>query len=133
MTSSPNRSVTGMPELNSAFRLPTNKFDDMTSAVHYALETTRAIAVCPFHLDVVIRVDDNAAETHAYRRAKNLQRIHEKPWNAEALRREFKRQLSEAADRHCPRCIREVRPARSERVAPAPRSRTFCCLEITLR
>ena len=30
--------------------------DDLGSAVHYALETTHAIAVCPFHLDLTIRM-----------------------------------------------------------------------------
>jgi hypothetical protein len=39
--------------------------DDLASVVRYALETTRATAVCPLHPDVTIRVGDDAAETHA--------------------------------------------------------------------
>ena len=30
--------------------------DDLSAAVRYALETTRATAECPFHMGVVIRV-----------------------------------------------------------------------------
>ena len=30
--------------------------DDLSATVHYALETTRAVAVCPFHSEVTIRV-----------------------------------------------------------------------------
>jgi hypothetical protein len=32
--------------------------DNLSSAVRYALETTRAVAVCPFHCDVIIRIGD---------------------------------------------------------------------------
>jgi hypothetical protein len=39
--------------------------DNLTSAVRYALETTRARVVCPFHADVTIRAGDDAAETQA--------------------------------------------------------------------
>ena len=41
-----------------------NYADDLGSAVHYARETTHAIAVCPFHLDVTIRIGDDPAESH---------------------------------------------------------------------
>ena len=43
-----------------------NWTDDLASAVRYSLVTTRAIAVCPFHENVTIRVGDDAAESHAY-------------------------------------------------------------------
>ena len=33
--------------------------------MRYALETTRATAVCPFHLDVTVRLGDYNAESHA--------------------------------------------------------------------
>ena len=78
--------------------------EDLNSAVRYALETTHAVAVCPFHLDVVIRLGDDAAETHALMRAKNVRRSNGRPWNEQALRSEFKRQLGQAADHHCPLC-----------------------------
>ena len=54
--------------------MSTNVFnqDDLASVVRYALETTRATAVCPFHLTVTIRVGDDGAETHAYIRAGEL-------------------------------------------------------------
>jgi hypothetical protein len=35
--------------------------DNLAAAVHYALETTRATAVCPFHSNVTVRVGDDAA------------------------------------------------------------------------
>lgn len=39
--------------------------DDLTAVVRYALDTTRATIVCPFHDEVIIRVGDDAAESHA--------------------------------------------------------------------
>ena len=78
-----------------------NRFaDDLSSAVHYALETTRAIAVCPFHLDVTIRIGDDAAVA----RARKLVKSDGTTWEGEVLRKEFGRQLSKAADRCCPYC-----------------------------
>jgi hypothetical protein len=81
-----------------------NHADDLGSAVHYALETTHAIAVCPFHLDLTIRVGDDAAESHALARARKLVRSDGTTWEGEALRREFRLQLESAADRYCPHC-----------------------------
>lgn len=81
-----------------------NDSEDLKSAVRYALETTHAVAICPFHLNVVIRVGDDAAETHAVLRAKKLRGSDGRPWSEQALRREIKRQLGEAADHHCPFC-----------------------------
>ncbi|MEH2671978.1 hypothetical protein DXU07_21955 [Bradyrhizobium elkanii] len=78
--------------------------NDLRSAVHYALETTRAVAVCPFHLDVLVRVGDDAAENHAFARARKLIKCDGTTWEGEALRKEFERQLGKAADRYCPRC-----------------------------
>lgn len=48
--------------------------DDLAAVVRYALETTRATMVCPFHEEVVIRVGDDAAESHAFERAKRIVR-----------------------------------------------------------
>src|SRR5215212_1041462 len=75
-----------------------NHADDLTAAVRHALETTRATAACPFHWDVIIRVGDDAAETHAFERARKIIRSDGTAWASEALREEFRRQLSEAAD-----------------------------------
>ena len=44
-----------------------NYTDDLSAAVRYALETTRATAECPFHQGVVIRVGDDAAESQCSR------------------------------------------------------------------
>ena len=82
-----------------------NYADNLSSAVRYALETTRAIAVCPFHLDVIIRIGDDAAETRAFVRARKLVKSNGKSWQAGALQKEFKLQLSKAADRYCPHCV----------------------------
>ncbi|MDH2348623.1 MULTISPECIES: hypothetical protein [unclassified Bradyrhizobium] len=46
--------------------------DDRSATVHYALETTRAVAVCPFHSEVTVRVGDDAAESHAFERANRI-------------------------------------------------------------
>ena len=80
-------------------------FEDLSAAVRYALETTRATAACPFHPDVTIRVGDDAAERHALERAKRIIKKDGTHWNWEALREEFKHQLSKAADGQCPRCV----------------------------
>jgi hypothetical protein len=78
--------------------------NDLASAVRYALETTRATAVCPFHPTVTIRVGDDGAETHAYVRAHKIRKSDGTTWDREVLLREFKRQLDEAADGVCPDC-----------------------------
>jgi hypothetical protein len=82
----------------------TNHRDNLSEAVHYALETTRATAVCPFHLDVIIRIGDDSAESHAFERAKRIVKSNGTHWDGEALRQEFQRQLSKAADGQCPLC-----------------------------
>jgi len=81
--------------------------DDLSSAVRYVLETTHAIAACPFHLDVSFFMGDEAAETHAFIRAKKLVRSDDKTWEGKALRQEFRRQLNEAADGCCPHCTQD--------------------------
>jgi hypothetical protein len=78
--------------------------DSLQSAVRYALLTTRAITVCPFHPEVIMRVGDDAAETHAYYRAKNIVKSDGTSWEHEDLMDEMVRQLTDAADGACPRC-----------------------------
>jgi hypothetical protein len=80
--------------------------DDLTAVVRYALDTTRATIVCPFHDEVIIRVGDDAAESHAFERAKRIVRSDGRTWEGKALRDEFSRQLASAADAYCPRCSR---------------------------
>ena len=48
------------------------EIDDLELAMRNVLLTTRATAVCPFHQEVTIRVGDDAAETHAFYRARNI-------------------------------------------------------------
>lgn len=78
--------------------------NDLSAVVRYALETTRAIAVCPFHSDVMIRIGDDAAESHAWTRARHIIKSDGTNWKAEALGEEFCHELGKAADRCCPRC-----------------------------
>ena len=78
--------------------------DDLVCVVRYALETTRATAICPFHLNVTVRVGDDAAESHAWNRARNVTKSDGMRWNGEAIRQEFDRQFGKAADSHCPQC-----------------------------
>ncbi len=79
--------------------------DDLSDVVRYALESTRATAVCPFHADVTIRIGDDAQESHALERAKRIVKSDGKVWDREVLRKEFEQQLGQAADRYCPRCV----------------------------
>jgi cytidylate kinase len=79
--------------------------DNLELAVRHALSTTRATAVCPFHPDVTIRIGDDAAETHAFYRARNLVRSDGTGWDHTVLMEEISRQLADAADRVCPQCV----------------------------
>jgi hypothetical protein len=81
--------------------------DDLESAVRHALLTTRAIAACPFHPGGMIRVGDDAAETHAFYRARNLVKSDGTGWDHDLLMQEIARQLDDAADRVCPQCSGE--------------------------
>jgi hypothetical protein len=81
-----------------------NWTDDLASAVRYSLVTTRAIAVCPFHGNVTIRVGDDAAESHAHMRASKIVKSDSTTWGHEVLNEEISRQLSEATDEVCPEC-----------------------------
>jgi hypothetical protein len=78
--------------------------DDLEALVRHALLTTRATVVCPFHPEVIIRVGDDAAETHAYFRARNIVKSDGTSWEHEDLMDEMARQLADAADGACPRC-----------------------------
>ncbi|MET4177278.1 hypothetical protein ABIB99_008402 [Bradyrhizobium sp. LA6.1] len=80
--------------------------EDLAAVVRYALDTTRATMVCPFHEEVVIRVGDDAAESHAFERAKRIVRSDGEGWPSDALREEFGRQLGTAEDGRCPECDR---------------------------
>jgi hypothetical protein len=80
--------------------------DNLDSTVRYALETTRATAVCPFHSDVTVRVGDDAAESHAFARARKIIKSDDTMWKREVLMEEIERQLVDAADGECPQCAR---------------------------
>jgi hypothetical protein len=102
-----DNSPCGRPDLTSKRRLfmsENSRTDDLASAVRYALETTRAMAICPFHEHVTIRVGDDDAEKHTYLRACNVVKSDGKSWEREVLREEIKRQLGDAADGTCPKC-----------------------------
>jgi hypothetical protein len=81
-----------------------NPTDDLVFVVRYALTTTRAIVVCPFHEHVTIRVGDNAQERHAYLRASNIVKSDGSTWGRDVLHQEIERQLVDAADGTCPEC-----------------------------
>jgi hypothetical protein len=81
--------------------------DNLETAVRNALLTTRATAACPFHPHVTIRVGDDAAETHAFYRARNLVRCGGTGWDHDLLIQEISRQLADAADGECPQCSGE--------------------------
>ena len=67
-------------------------------------ETTRATAVCPFHNEVIVRVGDDAAESHAFERAMRVVKSDGSTWDSEALSHELGCQLASAADGQFPRC-----------------------------
>lgn len=54
--------------------------DHLTAVVRCALDTTRATIVCPFHDEVIIRVGDDAVESHAFERAKRIVRSDGRTW-----------------------------------------------------
>ena len=83
--------------------------DNLEVAVCNALLTTRALAPCPFHPEVRIRIGDDAAETHAFYRARNLAKSDGSGWDHELLTQEIARQLAEATERVCPHCCAETR------------------------
>lgn len=83
---------------------PNIQSDDLAAVVHYALDTTRATITCPFHDEVTIRVGDDAAESHAFERAKRVLKSDGTAWEPKALREEFGRQLALATDGRCPKC-----------------------------
>ncbi|HEV2153157.1 hypothetical protein [Bradyrhizobium sp.] len=83
--------------------------DNLQSTVRYALLTTRATTVCPFHPDVIIRVGDDGAETHAYYRARNIIKSDGTCWDHDDLMEEIASQLVQAADGECPRCRQHLR------------------------
>jgi hypothetical protein len=85
-----------------------NHAGDLSASVCYALETTRAVADYPFHSEVIIRVD--AAESHAFERAKRIVKSDGTTWKTKALRNKISRQLGEAADRTYPQCTAPVDP-----------------------
>jgi hypothetical protein len=82
--------------------------DNRESAMRYALLTTRAVAVCPFHPKVMIRVGDGDVETDAYYRARSITKSDGACWAREDLMQEIVRQLTGAADGVCPRCAQLV-------------------------
>jgi hypothetical protein len=84
----------------------TIKADDLSAVVRYALETTRATTVCPFHNAVIIRVGDDAAESHALERAKRISKSDGSFWASDVLSEEIGRQLGAAMDGRCPHCDR---------------------------
>jgi hypothetical protein len=88
--------------------------DKLSAVVRYALESTRATAVCPFHLDVMVRVGDDAAESHAWARARKIVKSDGTKWEAEALGKEFDQQLGKSADGCCPLCAYETMHPRGQ-------------------
>ena len=60
------------PILKEALMSIAAEIDDPELAMRNVLLTTRATAVCPFHQEVTIRIGDDAAETHAFYRARNI-------------------------------------------------------------
>lgn len=82
--------------------------DDLSAVVRHVLHSTRATAVCPFHLDVTVRVGDDAAESHAWARARNMIKSDGTKWESDTLREAFDQQLGKAADGYCPQCAHET-------------------------
>jgi hypothetical protein len=78
--------------------------DDLAAVVRRALASTRPTAICSFHETVMIRVGDDAAEIHAYFRARKIGKGDGTTWEHDELEKEIMRQLEEAADGVCPEC-----------------------------
>jgi len=71
---------------------PTDAGESVVSAVRYALFSTRALIVCPLHCDQIIRVRDDAAESHAVARARNVFAEQAKAISDDELGKQFERQ-----------------------------------------
>ena len=82
--------------------------DNLETVMRNALLTTRATAHCQFHPQIIIRVGDDAAETHAFYRARNAVKGDGAGWDHQLLSEEMARQLAGAADGVCPRCSDET-------------------------
>jgi hypothetical protein len=82
--------------------------DNLQKLVCFALFTTHATTLCPFHPEVTIRVGDAAAETHAYYRARSVIKSDGTSWDHEELMDEITSQLTDAADGVGPRCAHMV-------------------------
>jgi len=95
------------PILKEALMSIAAEIDDLELAMRNVLLTTRATAVCPFHQEVTIRIGDDAAETHAFYRARNIVKSDGSRWDHDLLVQEIARQLAAAADRVCPGCLGE--------------------------
>ena len=79
-------------------------YDSVEPAAAYALGTTKAIEVCPFHEAVTIRVGDEDAERHAYALATTLLKRDGTYWMREDVMEAIKSELEGAADGECPQC-----------------------------
>ena len=78
--------------------------DELESAARIALGQARAIKVCPFHSDVIIRLGKVDAERHAYAIATNMLKNDGTMWLREDLMLAIKDALDMAADGECPHC-----------------------------
>ncbi len=78
--------------------------DDLEAAARSALIKSGAIKPCPFHSDVMIRIDSYDAERHAYAIATNALKADGTTWLREELMPAIKQELNMAADGECPQC-----------------------------
>lgn len=82
--------------------------DGLEASARHALATAKAIAVCPFHKEVTIRVGNQDAERHAYALATTILKSDGEPWKREDLMEAIKGELDAAADDGCPECARHM-------------------------
>lgn len=78
--------------------------DDLEAAAFEALRRAKAIEVCPFHSDVVIRLGDDDAERHAYALATTILKREGEMWKREDLMPAIQDLLGAAADGVCAVC-----------------------------
>jgi hypothetical protein len=69
-----------------------------------ALLKAKAVEICDFHPEVVIRLIDDDAERHAYALATAQLKAQGRMWQREDIMIDIRNQLAEAADEECPRC-----------------------------
>ena len=100
-----SRSGTSRPSSRTSYLQGVHSFGLAAQFVFLSAGYARTIFVCTaLPSSSCLRLGDDAAESHAFKRAKRIVRSDGESWPSDALREEFGRQLGAAEDGRCPEC-----------------------------